>query len=426
MNTNRRFHPAPPRGAPGDGGREVLHVQTVSPRSSTGALTDRALKEPSAGEDGVSVSIIMPCLNEEQAVGACVRKARQGLAQSGLTGEVIVVDNGSTDRSADVAAAAGARVVHEPNRGYGNAHLRGFAEARGRYIVMGDSDDTYDFSDIEPLLKPLAQGYDLVVANRFQGGIHADAMPWAHRHIGTPLINLLLKLFTGARVGDSQSGLRAFTREAYERMQLRSGGMELASEMLLKAARRGLKVAEVPMPYRPRLGESKLRTFRDGWRHLRFLLLFTPNFLFVVPGLLLFLCGLFTIGLSFAFPSGVNVGAFNWQPIFAGPIFLVVGSNALALGLVSRIYASAKGIIPGDGSWARFYREHLNLEAILLVAGLLMLAGLGLDLYLFLRWVLGAGDMEIGLPLAALAQSLLIIGADAGLAGFLASMMDIE
>lgn len=379
----------------------------------------------SASED-IAVSIVMPCLNEEESVEASVRKAWEGLARLGLRGEVIVVDNGSTDRSAELAAAAGARVVREPDRGYGRAHLRGFAEARGRYIVMGDCDNTYDFTDLAPLLEPLGQGYDMVVGNRFQGGIQRGAMPWAHRHIGTPIINLLLRLFTGACVGDSQSGLRAFTREAYQRMQLRSGGMELASEMVLKAARRGLRIAEVPISYAPRRGESKLRTFRDGWRHLRFLLLFTPHVLFTLPGLLLLLAGVATFALSFASPAGVAIGALNWQPVFAGPIFITVGTTALALGVVSRVYASAKGIVPGDGHWVRLYRERLSLEAILLGAGLLMLAGLGLDFYLFLRWVGEAAPLGVGLQLAALAQTLIIVGAHVGLTGFLASMMDIE
>jgi glycosyltransferase involved in cell wall biosynthesis len=254
------------------------------------------------------ISIVMPCLNEAETVATCVAKALAWLKSSGVPGEVLVVDNGSTDRSAELATAAGAQVIRERRRGYGNAYLRGFAEARGEIIVMGDADDTYDFSQLDALIEPLEQGYDMVVGNRFTGGVEPGAMPWAHRYIGSPIINLLIRRFIGVRIGDSQSGFRAFTRVAYQRLTLRSGGMELASEMIVNAAREGLRIAEVPAPYNVRLGESKLNTVRDGWRHLRFLLISAPNFLFVLPGLALLGMGLVVTTLSFLAPSGVEVG----------------------------------------------------------------------------------------------------------------------
>ena len=212
----------------------------------------------------------MPCLNEEASVQTCVAKACNWLQRSGYAGEVLVVDNGSTDASPQLAADAGARVLHESVRGYGAALRRGFAEAHGEWLVMGDCDDTYEFSDLDSLIAPLEAGADLSIGNRFAGGIATGAMTWSHRYIGTPAISLLLRAFTGLRVGDSQCGLRAFTREALDRLALETNGMELASEMILKAARRGLNVAEVPVPYSERQGEAKLNTFRDGWRHLRF------------------------------------------------------------------------------------------------------------------------------------------------------------
>jgi hypothetical protein len=365
----------------------------------------------------------MPCLNEEAAVGDCVRKALHWLSTYGYSGEVVVVDNGSTDRSPELAAAAGARVVHEARRGYGRAYLTGLRSARGHYIVMADADDTYDFKSLDDLLRPLKTGeQDMVIGNRFKGGIASGAMPWAHRYIGTPVINALMTFFTGASVSDSQSGMRAFTRASYQRLGLRCEGMEFASEMVVRASRRGLRVAEVPIPYWPRQGESKLRTFRDGWRHLRYLLLSAPNVVFMGPGLLLLLLGLGTSIATLLAPSGLTVGSATWQPVFASTIFLVVGVMALALGVLTKRHAAARGLVPRD-RWTEFYERHLSLEVLLAAAGVAALAGLTLDVILFGAWVADA-TFSRALPLAALAQSLLIIGANVALAAFLAVMLD--
>jgi glycosyltransferase involved in cell wall biosynthesis len=364
------------------------------------------------------ISIVMPCLNEAETVGVCVAKAQRWLSASGNSGEVLVVDNGSTDRSAELASAAGAQVIRERRRGYGNAYLRGFAAARGDIIVMGDADDTYDFSRLDDLIRPLDDGYDMVLGNRFAGGVQPGAMPWAHRYIGSPIINLLIRRFIGVRVGDSQSGLRAFTRPAYERLHLRSGGMELASEMIVNAAREGLNIAEVPAPYNVRLGESKLNTVRDGWRHLRFLLISAPNFLFVLPGLALAGMGLVVTLLSFLAPGGIEIGSLAWQPVFAGSIFLAIGANALVFGAITKSYGVERGILRED-AWTRFYRRYFSLERVLAVGGLLLVLGLALNIVLFGVWASG-GKLTLGLQLAALAQGLMIVGANVGLAGFLA------
>jgi glycosyltransferase involved in cell wall biosynthesis len=364
------------------------------------------------------VSIVMPCLNEAETVATCVAKALAWLSASGTPGEVLVVDNGSTDRSAELATAAGAHVIRERRRGYGNAYLRGFAEARGDIIVMGDADDTYDFSRLDELIQPLDEGYDMVLGNRFAGGVQPGAMPWAHRYIGSPIINLLIRRFIGVRIGDSQSGFRAFTRAAYQRLGLRSGGMELASEMIVNAARTGLQIAEVPAPYNVRLGESKLNTVRDGWRHLRFLLISAPNFLFVLPGLALVGMGLVVTGLSLLAPGGIEIGSLAWQPVFAGSIFLSIGANALIFGAITKSYGVDRGILRED-RWTRFYRRFFSLERVLAVGGMLFVAGLALNAGLFGVWALG-NKLALGLQLAALAQSLMIVGANIGLAGFLA------
>jgi glycosyltransferase involved in cell wall biosynthesis len=374
--------------------------------------------------DELEVSIVLPCLNEEETVAACVEKAQAWFEAAGLKGEVIVVDNGSTDRSRDEALRAGARVIDEPQRGYGAAHLRGFAESRGKVIVMADSDDTYDLQHLDPLIEPLHRGYDMTVGNRM-ADMEPGAMTWSHRFIGTPAITFLLGVFAGARIGDSQCGLRAFTRDAYERMELRSSGMELASEMILKAFRRGMKVAEVPIPYAVRRGESKLNTFRDGWRHLRFLLLYTPLYTFLVPGAFLVLLGILSLAVTFGPSKGVTIGELNWQPVFAGGILLIIGTNALMIGIATHMYAQSRGIVVDD--WlTRGYRRYFTLERVLGLAVALVFIGLAFDGLLFYQWV--SGD-HLGLStagVAAIAQSGIVVGANVAMGGFLIALIDVQ
>ena len=380
--------------------------------------------EPGGASGTIEVSVVLPCLNEEQTVATCVGKALAWFEGTGIRGEVIVVNNGSTDRSREEALRAGARVIDEPQRGYGAAHLRGFAEAQGEVIVMADADDTYDLLHLDPLIEPLRNGYDMTVGNRMEN-MEPGAMTWSHRVIGTPTITFLLGLFAGARIGDSQCGLRAFTREAYERMELRSLGMELASEMILKAFRRGLRVAEVPIPYAVRKGESKLNTFGDGWRHLRFLLLHTPQYLFLAPGVVLVVFGLLALALTLAAGEGVTIGALTWQPVFAGGILLIVGTNALMIGMATHVYAASRGVIAED-RLTQLYRQYFTLERVLGLAGVLFLVGVGLDALIFYQWV---SENDMGLSragIAALAQSSIIIGANVALGGFLTALIDVQ
>jgi glycosyltransferase involved in cell wall biosynthesis len=375
-----------------------------------------------APDNRLDISIVMPCLDEATTIGTCVAKARSWLATSGLRGEVVVVDNGSTDDSPAIAAREGARVVAESARGYGRAYLRGFAEARGDIIVMGDSDDTYDFSDLSGMIAPLSQGADMVLGNRFAGGIKPGAMPFLHRYLGSPIINLILRVFFKVDVGDSQSGFRAFRRSLLDDLRLSSGGMELASEMIVRAAHGGFKIVEVPAPYSARSGESKLNTVRDGWRHLRFLLVAAPDFLFIVPGLVLFVLGALVFILSFISPAGVEIGSVSWQPIFAGTILVAIGANALVLGVVAKLHGVASGLLAED-RLVRVYRRAFSLESLLALALLLVVAGLGIDLFLFIAYSSGS-HVSLGLQLAALAQTVLIVGAQLGMAAFL--MVTVE
>ncbi len=375
----------------------------------------------------VDVSIIMPCLNEELSVGACVQNALAGLARSGLKGEVIVVDNGSTDRSAELAAEAGARVAHEAHQGYGSALLRGFREARGQRLVMGDCDGTYDFERLEPLLAPLSDGCDLVVGNRLGDMLAPGAMPWPHRFLGTPLITALVRLFSGAQVKDSQCGLRAIRREAFQRLDLRAKGMEFASEMILKAARQDLRITEVPIPYYSRIGESKLNTFRDGWRHLKFLLISSPGYAFIGPGLFFVLLGLFALAVSVFTTSGLTVGSVTWQPVFAGAIFLVIGTNTIILGVCSKLFGMH--VAGQEEDWVvRFYRRNLGLERLLAVATALVIIGVGMDGYVLVQWLNDTSRdvLRDFVTVAAVAQSLIVIGVNLAFGALVAAMIDYD
>ncbi len=220
----------------------------------------------------IEVSVVMPCLNEEETLGICIQKAQRTLDALGIVGEVVIADNGSTDASAEIAERLGASVVHQPTRGYGAAYLAGLAAAQGQYIIMGDSDDTYDFTDLERFITPLQNGYDLVIGNRFKGKILPGAMPWARRYIGNPILSGMLRVLFGTYISDSHCGMRSFTAEAYKRMDLKTTGMEFASEMVIKAVETDLKILEIPITYHPRGGESKLNAIRDALRHIRFML----------------------------------------------------------------------------------------------------------------------------------------------------------
>ncbi len=339
-------------------------------------------------------------------MGATVAEARAGLVAAGVSGEVVVVDNGSTDGSAEVARKAGARVVDESRRGYGAAHRAGITAAKGDVIVMADADCTYNLLEVGRLLAPLKAGADIVVGNRFQG-LQAGAMPFLHQHVGTPLITRTIKLITGGTVSDSQSGYRAFWRQSVAQLDLSTSGMEYASEMLLKAGRAGLNVIEVPSGYRPRVGESKLNTFGDGWRHLRMLLVLSPHVTLVLPGVVLLVIGVGLNLLSLLLPSGVPVGELQWLPVFLGPLLMIVGAQMLWLGGIA---AYRMGYAPG---WLEerlgILAEPRAVDALLMRFTILVAIGLFADAVLAALWLAELSGPALTGP-AGLAQAAVIIG----------------
>lgn len=392
----------------------------ASQTTPTAPATDAA-----PADNVVDVSVVMPCLNEEGSIGRCVDKALEGIRRTGLRGEVVVCDNGSTDRSAEIAAAHGARVVPQPERGYGNAYLAGFAAARGRYLVMGDADDTYDFTQVDRFVALLREGHDYVLGSRFMGQIQPGAMPWLHRYVGNPVLTWVLNRLFGLGASDAHSGMRAFTREAYDRMRLQTTGMEFASEIVVNAAKSKLKTAEVPITYYPRVGESKLHSLRDGWRHLRFMLLHSPYHLFMVPGLLLLWIGL--AGLAWLLPGPQYVGGrmVDIHFMILAALLATVGAQTLSMGLSAKAYAFTHHFVPSDELIERFYAR-FSLERGLLLA--LALGGLGflVDLRVLLVW-LGSGLGELNAVRPALfGSTLMVLGVQAAFGSCLLAILDIK
>jgi hypothetical protein len=377
----------------------------------------------------IEVSVVMPCLNEARTVGVCIGKAIRALREMGVTGEVIVADNGSTDGSQKIASAAGARVVPVVRRGYGAALQGGIAAARGRFVVMGDADDSYDFTQIAPFVERLRAGDELVMGNRFKGGIRPGAMPWHHRYIGNPVLTGLLNLFFRAGVGDAHCGLRAFRRDAYERLEIVTTGMEFASEMVVKAALRGLRIGEVPVVLHPdgRDRRPHLRSFRDGWRHLRFLLLFCPLWLFLLPALFLLIMGGGLMIWLTPGPRPVGGVVLDVHTMLLGSLCLILGYQTLWLGVYSKVFGHRLGLLPPDaitravGSW-------LTVERGLAVGGCLFAAGLGMNVWLVVQWSnVSLGELDVGRTMRGALWGLsgMVLGVQTAYSAFFIGLLDL-
>ncbi|MFC1686018.1 glycosyltransferase family 2 protein [Nanoarchaeota archaeon] len=375
-------------------------------------------------EDHKEVSVILPCLNEEQTIGVCIKKAKQVFQEKNIDGEIIVVDNGCTDNSAKIAKELGAEVFHEPIKGYGAAYLKGISVAKGQNLVMADADNTYDLLEMPKLLAELKDN-DFVIGSRLNGQIKEGAMPLLHRYIGNPTLTFILNRLFKLKVSDAHSGFRAFTKKAISKMDLNSTGMEFASEMIMKAKKNSLRIKEVPITYHPRKGESKLHSFRDGWRHLRFMFLYSPNYLFIAPGMILFLLGIILMGLLLKGPITIGSTSLDIHPMILGSLLTIVGFQIINLGIHAKSYAikmnleKPKGFMKLIEKYANFERGAITGLGILLIGAIAFLG-------ILIKWInSGFGELT-EVRTAIFSMTLIIMGLQVMFSAFFLSVLGIK
>ncbi len=355
-------------------------MQSPSMAASIGAL-------PAAD---LEVSVVIPCLNEARSIAICIDKALVAFHENGIRGEVVVSDNGSTDGSIEIAKERGARVVHATLKGYGNALRKGIEEARGRFIIMGDADDSYDFTEVPGFVAKWRDGCELVMGNRFAGGIKTGAMPWLHKHLGNPALTAILNRFFRVGIGDAYCGMRGFTKRIYESIDPRTTGMEFALELVIKASKLGAKISEIPVTLWPdkRGRRPHLRTFHDGWRSLRFMLLYAPNWLFIVPGCLLLLLGLGLVLWLFPGPRQVGRVVFDIHTMLFGMIFALLGVQIISIGMFAKVFSFAERFSPNQRSLERWL-SRVKLEHGLILGAGLLLTGASGCVWLLWKWAAG-------------------------------------
>jgi glycosyltransferase involved in cell wall biosynthesis len=375
-----------------------MGVQSVEQR--TLGREDIETGTASANEDAaVELTILMPCLNEAETLAVCIRKAAGYLASNGIRGEVLIADNGSTDGSQAIAEREGARVTHVPVRGYGAAIHYGSLAARGRYVIVGDADDSYDFSRLDPFVERLRAGDDLVMGNRFRGGVRKGAMPWKNRYIGNPLLTGIGRLFFRCPASDFHCGLRGYSRDAYRKLDLRTTGMEFASEMVIKATLLNMRIAEVPTTLDPdgRSRPPHLRPWRDGWRHLVFMLLYSPRWLFLIPGVLTFTLGTAAMAWLWSGPRqlGPNI-ALDVHSMTYAAMAILIGFQMIAFAMLSRVFAHNEGLRPPDAKFNRVFK-YLKLEVGLIVGFVVFLLGVIGTIFAINTWnSVGFGPLDPG------------------------------
>jgi glycosyltransferase involved in cell wall biosynthesis len=389
---------------------------------STAAQTRPGALADAEDQRAPLVSVVIPCLNEAENIERCVAAALEALRGMGVAGEVLVADNGSDDDSAHLAEQAGARVVVERRRGYGSAYLAGFAASHGRYIVMADADLTYDFNEIPRFVAALEDGAEMVIGDRMDN-IQPGAMPWLHRYVGNPILTGLLNLFFRTGVKDAHCGMRALRADVLARLDLRTTGMEFASEMVIRASKEKLRIAEFPIEYHPRGGESKLSSFRDGWRHLRFLLVHSPNHLFIVPGAAL--AGLGTL-IVVLVGAGLDFFGRAWglHALIGGALLMIVGTQVLALGLCAHAYGTY--FMGERDPWFDRMRARFALEHGLLLGGAFALVGIAMGAVIVVTWISHGFGSLADERLAVIAASLVIVGIQIFFSSFLLSILGLR
>jgi glycosyltransferase involved in cell wall biosynthesis len=337
--------------------------------------------------NSLELTVVMPCLNEAETLAVCIEKAINSLRKNNIEGEVLIADNGSTDGSQKIATDLGARVVQVEEKGYGSALIGGIMSAKGRFVIMGDADDSYDFSNLLPFVEKLREGYELVMGNRFMGGISPGAMPSLHKYLGNPVLTGIGRVLFRSPSGDFHCGLRGFRRSSILKLDLRTTGMEFASEMVVKATLNNLRIAEVPTTLSPdgRSRAPHLRSWRDGWRHLRFMLLYSPKWLFLYPGLLLMLSGV--IAGLWLLPGSRDVGflSFNTSTLLYSAMAVIVGFQAITFAMFTKCFAITEGLLPKDEVFTRFI-DKLSLEFGLIVGSFLLVGGLLTSIYAVFFW----------------------------------------
>ena len=378
-----------------------------------------------------SVSVVMPCLNEEQTLLGCIEAAKRGIDAAGITGEIIVSDNGSTDKSVEIAEDNGARVVHCKARGYGNALRAGFAAAKGDWIIMGDADQSYDFGEIPRFWEKIKEGNELVMGSRLKGTIMKGAMPPLHQYLGNPVLSRIVRILFRTPLSDSHCGLRAFTKEGLVKMDLRTTGMELASEIVMKSALNGLKTAEIPITLYPDARERAphLRSFRDGWRHLRYILMMAPNWLFIFPGIFIFSTGVVLIGVLLPGPLKIWAVTLDVHSMLLGMAFVLMGIYLCLLGCFVKVFTHTEKLGAGGGGSLGGLLRRVQLEHGLLFSFLLILIGIIGDGWFFMTWKntgFGVLDVKQAMRMAIPFTTLLIVGIELLFASFFLSMLGIS